>query len=58
MVVTLGVNRQDKRNKQILKITAKDLQKPARSEKFDSTLDERERNYSTASRDKRLTEYR
>ena len=58
MVVTLGANRQDKRNKQILEISAKNLEKRSPSKRFDSTLDERERNYSPSSRDPRLTEYR
>jgi hypothetical protein len=58
MAVTLGENRQDKRNKQILEIHAKNLERKSPSKKFDSTLDERERNYSTPSRDPRLTEYR
>ncbi len=45
-------------NKQIIHIKAKNLQKPARSEKFDSTLDERERNYSASSPQPRFKEYR
>lgn len=58
MVVTLGANRQDRRNKQILNIEAKNLEKKSPLKRFDSTLDERDRNYSTGSRDPRLTEYR
>jgi hypothetical protein len=58
MVVTLGANKQDRRNKQILKLEARDLERPAKSKKYDSTLDERERTYSERSREPRLTEYR
>lgn len=47
------------RNKQIDRISAKDLERPKiSSDKFDSTLDERERTYQTRKPEPRLTEYR
>ncbi len=45
-------------NSQIDKISAKDLQKPAKSSRYDSTLDERLRNYETRKPEPRFSEYR
>ena len=47
-----------KDNGQTVKIKAKDLEKPAKTEKYDSTLDERDRTYSTRKAEPRFSEYR
>jgi hypothetical protein len=47
-----------KNNSQTVKIKAKDLERPARTEKYDSTIDERDRTYSTSKAEPRFTEYR
>lgn len=52
------MNKIIKNNQQIVKINAKDLQKPAKTEKYDSTIDERERNYETRKPEPRFSEYR
>lgn len=46
------------KNGQITKITAKNLERLSKSTKYDSTLDERERNYESRKPEPRLTEYR
>lgn len=47
------------RNKQVDKINAKDLEKPkTSSNKYDSTVEERERTYETRKPEPRFTEYR
>lgn len=47
------------RNTQITKITGKDLERlPRESDRFDSTIDERERTYQTRKPEPRFTEYR
>ncbi len=52
------MNKIIKNNRQSVKITPKDLEKPAKSEKYDSTLDERDRTYSTQKAEPRFSEYR
>lgn len=47
-----------KSNQQIDRITAKNLQKPAKNEKYDSTIDERDRSSMTRKPDPRIGEYR
>ena len=47
-----------KSNQQIDKITAKDLQKPAKTEKYDSTIDERDRSAMTRKPEPRFGEFR
>jgi len=47
-----------KSNQQIDKINSKNLEKPARLTKYDSTIDERERTHMTRKPEPRLTEYR
>ena len=47
-----------KSNKQIDKITAKNLQKPSKTEKFDSTIDERDRSSMSRKPEPRQGEYR
>lgn len=47
-----------KGNSQTVKIKPKDLEKPSKTEKYDSTLDERDRTYSTRKAEPRFTEYR
>lgn len=46
------------KNDQITKIKAKNLEKPAKTTKYDSTIDERERSYESRKPEPRLTEYR
>ncbi len=46
------------KNGQITKIKAKDLEKPSKTTKYDSTIDERMRNYESRKPEPRLTEYR
>lgn len=45
-------------NAQITKVKARDFEKPAHSDKFDSTLDERERTYQARKPEPRFSEYR
>ncbi len=45
-------------NQQIDKITAENLQKPAKNEKYDSTIDERDRSSMARKPEPRLGEYR
>ncbi len=47
-----------KSNKQIDKITAQDLQKPAKTERYDSTIDERDRTCMARKPEPRFGEYR
>ena len=47
-----------KSNKQIDKISKRNLEKPPRLTKFDSTIDERERDYESRKPEPRFTEYR
>lgn len=46
------------KNGQITKIKGNDLEKPAKSTRYDSTIDERLRNYESRKAEPRLTEYR
>ncbi len=46
------------RNEQITKITSKNLEKPAKTEKYDSTIEERERTHMTRKPEPRFSEYR
>lgn len=46
------------KNGQITKIKAKDLERPAPTEQFDSTLDERDRTYQPRKAEPRFGEYR
>jgi hypothetical protein len=46
------------KNDQITKIKAKNLERLSKSDKFDSTLDERERTYQPSKAEPRFTEYR
>lgn len=50
--------KRETRNQQIDNITSEDLEKPARTVKYDSTLDERERTYQTRKPEPRFSEYR
>jgi len=47
-----------KNNGQTVVIKAHNLEKLSKREKYDSTLDERDRTYSTHKAEPRLTEYR
>ncbi len=47
-----------KNNKQTVMIKSKNLEKLSKNDKFDSTLDERERTYSANKAEPRFTEYR
>lgn len=47
-----------KDNGQTVNIKAKDLERPAKTSRFDSTLDERERNYEARKPEPRFHEYR
>jgi len=47
-----------KNNGQIVKIKASNLQKPKKTTRYDSTVDERERTYDVSKAEPRLTEYR
>lgn len=46
------------KNDQITKIKAKNLERPAKASKYDTTIDERLRNYESRKAEPRLTEYR
>ncbi len=46
------------KNAQITKITAKNLERPSKTAKYDSTIDERQRAYESRKPEPRLTEYR
>jgi len=50
--------REIKDNGQIMKIKEASLQKPRKTTRYDSTIDERERTYDVSKADPRLTEYR
>lgn len=52
------MNKVIKSNSQAVEIKSKDLEKPSRSKRFDSTLDERERTYSNQKSEPRFSEYR
>lgn len=45
-------------NGQIVKIKSSSLEKPAKTDKFDSTFDERERTYESRKPEPRFNEYR
>ncbi len=47
-----------KDNSQIIKLKAINLQKPAKTSRYDSTLEERERTQDVSKAEPRLTEYR
>lgn len=47
-----------KMNQQIDKITKRNLEKPAKLTKYDSTIDDRERGYESHKAEPRFTEYR
>jgi len=47
-----------KSNRQIDKITKQDLEKPAKTSRYDSTIEERERDYEARKPEPRFTEYR
>jgi hypothetical protein len=46
------------RNTQDVKISSKDLEKPAKTEKYDSTIEERSRGYPGRKAEPRFSEYR
>lgn len=46
------------KNDQITKIEAKNLERPAKSSKYDTTIDERLKTYESRKAEPRLTEYR
>ena len=46
------------RNSQTVNIKAHDLERPSKSKRFDSTIDERERTYDTHKAEPRFSEYR
>lgn len=45
-------------NGQIIDIKAKNLERPSKKEKYDSTLEERERTYEVRKPEPRFSEYR
>jgi hypothetical protein len=45
-------------NGQIINIKAQNLERPSKKEKYDSTIEERERTYEVTKPDSRLNEYR
>jgi hypothetical protein len=45
-------------NKQDVKIKSKDLEKPVKTEKYDSTIEERSRGYEGRKAEPRFSEYR
>ena len=52
------MNKIIKNNQQTVNIKAKDLERPARSERFDSTIDDRDRGYPGRKAEPRYGEYR
>ena len=52
------MNKIIKNNSQTVNINEHDLEKPSKREKYDSTLDERDRTYSTQKAEPRYNEYR
>ena len=46
------------KNDQIVKINAKNLERPAKTTKYDSTIEERDRNHMTRKPEPRFSEYR
>lgn len=54
----LAMTKTVKTNQQIDKITKRDLERPAKLTKFDSTIDERLRGYQTRKPEPRFSEYR
>lgn len=65
MAVTLAANNKENQHKmenvrdtQISKIKPKNLERRSKSDKFDSTLDERQRTYETHKPQPRFSEYR